>query len=132
MKTNNITYRRVEIITSLTSSSGPKKQTSLSANWVSECRWHSNRRTDQSGRREKMHKDYLEHNKRGLFMLMITKCTLWPYLADVDHQANEIFVSRKMQILITTFRINSVSYLLPISLVYIITKHNFALSPIGL
>ena len=38
-----------------------------------------------------MHKNYLEHNKRGLFMLMITKCTLWPYLADIDRQANEIY-----------------------------------------
>ena len=37
-----------------------------------------------------MHKDYLEHNKRGLFMLMVTKCTLWPYLADIDRQANEM------------------------------------------
>ena len=38
-----------------------------------------------------MHKDYLEHNKRGLFMLMVTKCTLWPYLADIDRQANEMY-----------------------------------------
>lgn len=38
-----------------------------------------------------MHKNYLEHNKRGLFMLMVTKCTLWPYLADVDRQANEMY-----------------------------------------
>ena len=38
-----------------------------------------------------MHKDYLEHNKQGLFMLMITKCTLWPYLADIDRQANEMY-----------------------------------------
>lgn len=38
-----------------------------------------------------MHKDYIEHNKRGMFMLMVTKCTLWPYLADVDRQANEIY-----------------------------------------
>ena len=38
-----------------------------------------------------MHKDYLEHNKSGLFMLMVTKCTLWPYLADVDRQANEMY-----------------------------------------
>ena len=38
-----------------------------------------------------MHKNYLEHNKRGLFMLMITKCTLWPYLADIDCQANEMY-----------------------------------------
>ena len=38
-----------------------------------------------------MHKDYLEHNKSGLFMLMVTKCTLWPYLADIDRQANEMY-----------------------------------------
>ena len=38
-----------------------------------------------------MHKVYLEHNKRGLFMLMVTKCTLWPYLADIDRQANEMY-----------------------------------------
>ena len=38
-----------------------------------------------------MHKDCLEHNKRGLFMLMVTKCTLWPYLADIDRQANEMY-----------------------------------------
>lgn len=38
-----------------------------------------------------MHKDYLEHNKRGLFMIMVTKCTLWPYLADIDRQANETY-----------------------------------------
>ncbi len=37
------------------------------------------------------HKDYLEHNKRGLFMLMVTKCTLWPYLSDIDRQANEMY-----------------------------------------
>ena len=38
-----------------------------------------------------LHKDYLEHNKRDLFMLMVTKCTLWPYLADIDRQANEMY-----------------------------------------
>ncbi len=38
-----------------------------------------------------MHKNYLEHNKSGLFMLMVTKCTLWPYLADIDRQANEMY-----------------------------------------
>ena len=38
-----------------------------------------------------MHKDYLEHNKSGLFMLMVTKCTLWPYLVDIDRQANETY-----------------------------------------
>ena len=38
-----------------------------------------------------MHKDYIEHNKRGMFMLMVTKCTLWPYLADIDCQANEMY-----------------------------------------
>ena len=38
-----------------------------------------------------MHKNYLEHNKRGLFLLMVTKCTLWPYLADIDRQANEMY-----------------------------------------
>ena len=38
-----------------------------------------------------MHKDYLEHNKRGMFMLKVTKCTLWPYLADIDRQANEMY-----------------------------------------
>ena len=24
-------------------------------------------------------------------MLMVTKCTFWPYLADIDHQANETY-----------------------------------------
>ena len=38
-----------------------------------------------------MHKKYLEHSKSGLYMLMITKCTLWPYLADIDRQANEMY-----------------------------------------
>ncbi len=38
-----------------------------------------------------MHKDYLERNKRGVFMLMVTKSTLWPYLADIDRQANEMY-----------------------------------------
>ena len=38
-----------------------------------------------------MHKNYIERNKRGLFMLMVTKCTLWPYLADIDRQANEMY-----------------------------------------
>ena len=38
-----------------------------------------------------MHKNYLEHTKRGLFMLMVTKCTLWPYLADIDRQVNEMY-----------------------------------------
>ncbi|MBR6647447.1 MAG: TnpV protein, partial [Clostridia bacterium] len=69
----------------------PNKQISSSANGVSECRWHSNRRTDRAGRRDMMHKNYLEHNKRGIFMLMVTKYTLWPYLADIDRQANEMY-----------------------------------------
>ena len=38
-----------------------------------------------------MHKNYLEHNKRALFMLMVTKCALCPYLADIDRQANEMY-----------------------------------------
>ena len=38
-----------------------------------------------------MYKNYIEHNKRGLFMLMVIKCTLWPYLADIDRQANEMY-----------------------------------------
>ena len=38
-----------------------------------------------------IHKDYLKHNKSGLYMLMVTKCTLWPYLADVDRQADEMY-----------------------------------------
>ena len=38
-----------------------------------------------------MHKDYLEHNKRGLFMIMVTQCMLWPYLANIDHPANEMY-----------------------------------------
>ena len=24
-------------------------------------------------------------------MLMVTKCTLWPYLADIDRQVNEMY-----------------------------------------
>ena len=24
-------------------------------------------------------------------MIMVTKCTLWPYLADIDRQANEMY-----------------------------------------
>lgn len=24
-------------------------------------------------------------------MLMVTKCTLWPYLSDIDRQANEMY-----------------------------------------
>lgn len=38
-----------------------------------------------------MHKNYLEHNKSGLYMLMVTKCTLWPYLSDIDRQATEMY-----------------------------------------
>ena len=38
-----------------------------------------------------MHKNYLEHNKRGIFMLMLTKCTLWHYLADIERQAIEMY-----------------------------------------
>ncbi len=38
-----------------------------------------------------MHKDYLERNKRGMSMLMVTKCTLLPYLADIDRKANEMY-----------------------------------------
>ena len=38
-----------------------------------------------------MHKKYLEYNKSGLYMLMVTKYTLWPYLADIDRQANEMY-----------------------------------------
>ena len=26
-----------------------------------------------------------------MFMLMVTKCPLWPYLADIDRQANEMY-----------------------------------------
>ena len=38
-----------------------------------------------------MHKKYLEYNKSGLYMLMVTKCILWPYLADIDRQANKMY-----------------------------------------
>ena len=73
MKTNNITYRRV----------GDYKTTNIILP------------TEQAniivGKWGMLHKDFLEHNKSSLFMLMVTKCTLWPYLADIDRQANETY-----------------------------------------
>ncbi len=37
------------------------------------------------------HKDYLMKNKRVLFNIMLTKGTLYQYLARVDKQADEMF-----------------------------------------
>lgn len=37
------------------------------------------------------HKDYLMKNKRVLFNIMLTKGTLYQYLAEVDKQAEEMF-----------------------------------------
>ncbi len=37
------------------------------------------------------HKDYLMKNKRVLFNIMLTKGTLFQYLAEVDKQAEELF-----------------------------------------
>ncbi len=37
------------------------------------------------------HKDYLMKNKRVLFKIMITKGTLYQYLAEVDKQAEKMF-----------------------------------------
>ncbi len=37
------------------------------------------------------HKDYLMKNKRVLFNIMLTKGTLFQYLAEVDKQAEDIF-----------------------------------------
>ncbi len=37
------------------------------------------------------HKDYLMKNKRVLFNIMLTKGTLFQYLAEVDKQAEEMF-----------------------------------------
>ncbi len=38
-----------------------------------------------------MHKDYLMKNKRVLFNIMLTKGTLYQYLAEVDKLAEELF-----------------------------------------
>lgn len=38
-----------------------------------------------------MHKDYLLKHKKVQFSIMLTKGTLWSYLADVDRQACEMF-----------------------------------------
>ncbi len=37
------------------------------------------------------HKDYLMKNKRVLFNIMLTKGTLYQYLAEVDKQAEDMF-----------------------------------------
>ncbi len=37
------------------------------------------------------HKDYLIQNKRVLFNIMLTKGTLYQYLAEVDYQEEELF-----------------------------------------
>ena len=73
MKTNNITYRRV----------GDYKTTNIIL--------PTEQANSTVGKWGMLHKDFLEHNKSGLFMLMVTKCTLWPYLADIDRQANEMY-----------------------------------------
>ena len=73
MKTNNITYRRVSDYKTPNIILPPEQANITVGKWGL------------------MHKDYLEHNKRGLFMQMVTKCTLWPYLADIDRQANEMY-----------------------------------------
>ncbi len=38
-----------------------------------------------------MHKDYLKNHRRVLFNIMLTKGTLFQYLADIDEQAEEMF-----------------------------------------
>ena len=73
MKTNNITYRRVSDYNIPNLTLPPEEASICLSKWGM------------------MHKDYIEHNKRGIFMLMVTKCTLWPYLADIDRQANEMY-----------------------------------------
>ncbi len=47
-------------------------------------------RTDQAGRQYIMYKDYLNPDKED-FMLTIIKGTLWPYLADIDRHAEEMY-----------------------------------------
>ncbi len=39
----------------------------------------------------KIHKDYLKNHKRLMFDIMLTKGTLFRYLADIDKQAQEMF-----------------------------------------
>ena len=73
MKTNNITYRRVGDYKTPNIILPPEQANIIVGKWGM------------------LHKDFLEHNKSGLFMLMVTKCTLWPYLAEIDRQANEMY-----------------------------------------
>ncbi len=43
------------------------------------------------GKWGKIHKDYLKNHKRLMFDIMLTKGTLFRYLAEIDKQAQEIF-----------------------------------------
>ncbi len=43
------------------------------------------------GKWGKIHKDYLKNHKRLMFDIMLTKGTLFHYLAEIDKQAQEMF-----------------------------------------
>ncbi len=43
------------------------------------------------GKWGKTHKDYLKNHKRLMFDIMLTKGTLFRYLAEIDKQAQEMF-----------------------------------------
>ncbi len=43
------------------------------------------------GKWGKIHKDYLKNHKRLMFDIMLTKGTLFRYLAEIDKQAQEMF-----------------------------------------
>ncbi len=43
------------------------------------------------GKWGRIHKDYLKNHKRLMFDIMLTKGTLFRYLAEIDKQAQEIF-----------------------------------------
>ena len=60
------------------------KKISFSANGVSECRWHSNRRTDRAGRRDMMHKDYLSNNKKVVFSVLLAEGKLYQHCAEIE------------------------------------------------
>ena len=50
------------------------------------------RSTDRAGRRDRRHRDYLIENKKAVYSLMRTRNTLHSYLADINEQAEDMFL----------------------------------------
>ena len=88
-----ITYREVNgyIIPNL--KLPPEEANIRLGKWGAGVRWTPlrSRSTDQAGRRDMMHKDYLLKNKPVTVTIMTSEGRFWQYLADIDIQAQQMF-----------------------------------------